>query len=159
MEINDVMPFWDTAFDIQSNNAFIGFDADQSFVGGGFTLVWNSHRTTAIDFTNVFEAHEYITNQAQFLFASVMFDSDKDKKKFEKQLLGKIIRASKTALANNPGSNGQKKRRCAKSELISVSNDIVSKCTSLQSKVDSMTADFSDAMVSFVNFNKKIPQK
>ena len=71
------MPFWDAPYDIQSNTAFVGFDADQSFVGGGFTLTWNSHRTTAIDFTNVFEAHEYITNQAKFLFASVMFDSDK----------------------------------------------------------------------------------
>ena len=73
------MPFWDTAYDIQSNTAFVGFDADQSFVGGGFTLTWNSHRTTAIDFTNVFEAHEYITKQANFLFSSVMFDSDKGK--------------------------------------------------------------------------------
>ena len=74
-----------------------------------------------------------------------------DKKKFEKQLNGKIIRASKTALTNNPGSTGAKKRRCAKSEAISVSNAIVSKCTALQSKVDSMTADFSDAMVSLTS--------
>ena len=80
-----------------------------------------------------------------------------DKKKFEKQLNGKIIRASKAALTNNPGSSGSKKRRCAKSEAISVSNAIVSKCTTLQSKVDSMTADFSDAMVSLTS-NDLFPQ-
>jgi hypothetical protein len=146
VEVNDVMPFWDAPFDIQSNTAFVGFDADQSFVGGGFTLTWNSHRTTKIDFTNVFEAHEYITKQAKFLFSSVMFDSDKDKKRFEKQLEKKIIGASKSALTNNPGSSGAKKRRCAKSEEITVSNAIVNKCTALQTKVDSMDADFSDAM-------------
>lgn len=146
VEINNNMPFYDSAFDIQSNTAFIGFDADQSFVGGGFTLTWNAFRTTNIDFTNVFEAHQYITKQARYLFNAVMFESAKDKKKFEKQLEGKIIRASQSALQNNPGSVGDKKRRCAKSEQIPVSNDIVSKCTQLQSKVDSMTADFSDAM-------------
>ena len=76
-----------------------------------------------------------------------------DKKKYEKQLLGKIIRASQSALENNPGSGGSKKRRCAKSEQVSVSPSIVNKCANLQSKVDSMTADFSDAMVSLTSFD------
>ena len=97
------MPFWDTAYDIQSNTAFVGFDADQSFVGGGFTLTWNSHRTTAIDFTNVFEAHEYITKQANFLFSSVMFDSDKGKnihKHFHFRWLNKTL--SRNELVTQP---------------------------------------------------------
>ena len=72
-----MMPFWDTPFDIQSNSAIIGFDSDQSFVGGGFTLVWNSHKILDYDFTHVFEAHEFVSIQAEYLFGSVMFGSDK----------------------------------------------------------------------------------
>ena len=71
------MPFWDVPFDIQSNSAIIGFDSDQNFVGGGFTLVWNSHKIHDYDFTYVFEAHEFVSTQAEYLFGSVMFNTDK----------------------------------------------------------------------------------
>ena len=71
------MPFWDKPHDIQSNKAIVGFDSDQSFVGGGFTLVWNSHRVSKYDFTYVFEAHEFVTIQAKYLFGSVMFPDTK----------------------------------------------------------------------------------
>ena len=79
METNGVMPFWDEPFDIKSNQAIVGFDSDQSFVGGGFTLVWNSHKVVDYDFTFVHEAHEFVTQQAEYLFGSVMFDSAKGK--------------------------------------------------------------------------------
>ena len=32
------MPFWDVPYDLGSNQAIIGVDVDQKFVGGGFTL-------------------------------------------------------------------------------------------------------------------------
>ena len=79
METNGVMPFWDEPFDINSNQAIVGFDSDQSFVGGGFTLVWNSHKIVDYDFTFVHEAHEFVTQQAEYLFGSVMFDSARGK--------------------------------------------------------------------------------
>jgi len=146
VETNGVMPFWDIPFDIQSNKAIIGFDSDQSFVGGGFTLVWNSHKIHDYDFTYVFEAHEFVSIQAEYLFGSVMFGSDKDKKKYKKKLEGKIIKASRRALSNNPGSQGDKRRKCAVSEQQPVSPAIVKACEALVGQVDDMTADFRDAM-------------
>ena len=75
-----------------------------------------------------------------------------DKKKYKKKLAGKIVSASKRALSNNPGSSGPKRRRCAVSEKKPVSAQIVTACQDLVGKVDNMTADFSDAMVSFITF-------
>jgi len=78
VETNGVMPFWDTAYDIQSNTAIVGFDSDQTYVGGGFTLSWNSHPVSGpVDFTNVFAAHQYLSNTSKMLFKSVMFQTDK----------------------------------------------------------------------------------
>ena len=172
VETNGVMPVWDTAFDIQSNTAIVGFDSDQTFVGVGFKLVWNSHPANGpVDFTNVFDAHGWLADSAKTLFNSVMFRTDKgifaniinkyiiknikhiiyflDKKKFKKQLDGKITTSSRTALQNNPGSGaGYKKRKCAKSQQISVSIALVEKCHALQTKINQQDADFSDAMVS-----------
>ena len=37
-ETGGQMPFWDVPYDLGSNEAIIGFDVDQKFVGGGFTL-------------------------------------------------------------------------------------------------------------------------
>ena len=37
-ETDGKMPFWDVPYDLGSNQAIIGFDVDQKFVGGGFTL-------------------------------------------------------------------------------------------------------------------------
>jgi len=58
--------FW-WSFDIRNSQAFVGFDADQSIIGGGFTLKWNARRMYEYDFTDVFEAHEFVTKEAGFL--------------------------------------------------------------------------------------------
>lgn len=71
-----------------------------------------------------------------------------DKKKYKKKLEGKIIKASRRALSNNPGSEGDKRRKCAVSEQQPVSPKIVKACEALVGQVDDMTADFRDAMVS-----------
>ena len=73
------MNFFTSPYDIRNNNAIVGFDADQSFVGGGFTLKWNSHKMYEYDFTNVFEAHEFVTKTANHLFNNVMFNTDRGK--------------------------------------------------------------------------------
>ena len=76
---NGAMNFFSAPYNIRNNNAIIGFDADQSFVGGGFTLVWNSRPMYEYDFTDVFEAHEFVTKQADYLFNSVFFGTVKGK--------------------------------------------------------------------------------
>lgn len=144
--IKGVMPFWDEPYDIQSNNAIVGFDSDQTLSGGGFTLIWNSYKTSNYDFTNVYETHSFLTKQAEYLFGSVNFEDNKKKKKYTKMLQGKIIGASLRALSNNPGSKGEKQRRCAKSEALSVNPSLVNLCSELEQKVNLMEADFSDAM-------------
>ena len=66
---------------------------------------------------------------------------------YTKQLAGRITAASLRALQNNPGSPaGFKKRRCAKSEQETVSNETVQVMKDL---ADNESADFRDAMVSF----------
>jgi len=141
---NGEMNFFSHPFDIQNNNAIIGFDADQNLVGGGFTLEWNSHKIYEYDFTDVFEAHEFVTKKADYLFNSVFFGTVKEKKLYQKQLDGRITAASLRALQNNPGSPaGFKKRRCAKSQQESVSNETVQIMMNLS---DNETADFRDAM-------------
>ena len=72
-----------------------------------------------------------------------------DKKKYKKKLEVKIINASKRAFSNNPGSDGKKRRKCAVSQNQPVSPRIVKACEDLLGKVDNMSADFRDAMVSF----------
>ena len=66
----------------------------------------------------------------------------------EKQLNGKIIRASRKALENNSGSSVPKKRQCAEPEQYSVSPTLVSKITSLETRFESGDGQFSDALVS-----------
>lgn len=141
--VNGEMNFFSAPYDIRNNNAIIGFDADQSLIGGGFTLVWNSHKLYDYDFTDVFEAHEFVTTTAQFLFDNVQFDSPREKRVYSKQLAGRIIEASHRALSNNPGSSGPKQRRCAKSQDESVSNETVQIMKDLY---DNDQADFRDAM-------------
>merc|ERR1711990_395357 len=112
-------------FDIRNNQAFVGFDADQSFIGGGFTLQWNAKRMYKYDFTDVFDAHTFVTEEAAFLFTKVQFNTER-------------------ALQNNPGSPaGFKKRRCAKSQKESVSNETVELMKAL---ADANNPDFRDAM-------------
>ena len=80
------------------------------------------------------------------------FNNNSDKPKIrvlEKQLNGRIIRASRTALENNSGSSGPKKRRCAKAEQYPVTDDLVSKITSLETRFESGESEFSDALVSY----------
>lgn len=137
------MNFFTQPFDIRNNNAIVGFDADQTLVGGGFTLKWNSRQMYSHDFTDVFEAHEFITTTAAYLFNDVMFDTEAEKKKYSKQLSGRITASSLKALKNNPGSSGPKKRRCAKSQNISVSDSTV---RILQQLADNNNPDFRDAM-------------
>jgi len=144
VEVNGEMNFFTSPYDIRNNNAIVGFDADQSFVGGGFTLKWNSHKMYEYDFTNVFEAHEFVTKTAAHLFNNVMFNTDREKRVYTKQLAGRITAASLRALQNNPGSpDGFKKRRCAKSEQQSVSNETV---RAMKDLADNKSADFRDAM-------------
>ena len=81
-----------------------------------------------------------------------------DKKKYKKKLEGKIINASKRALSNNPGSEGEKRRKCAVSQNQPVSPKIVKACEELLVKVDNMSADFRDAMVSFTWVNWSVIQ-
>ena len=70
-----------------------------------------------------------------------------EKRVYGKQLNGKITAASLRALQNNPGSPaGFKKRRCAKSQKESVSNETVQLMKEL---ADNNNPDFRDAMVSF----------
>ena len=71
-----------------------------------------------------------------------------EKKLYQKQLDGRIAAASLRALQNNPGSpDGFKKRRCAKSQNESVSNEVVQIMMDLS---DNENADFRDAMVSLI---------
>lgn len=139
---NGQLNFFSAPFDIQNNQAFVGFDADQSFVGGGFTLVWNSHKIYEYDFTNVFEAHEFVITKADYLFSSVLFETAKEKAKYQKRWLW-VKEKSQVALQNNPGSSGKKKRRCAKSEQETVSDVTV---RSMMKLADNERADFRDAM-------------
>ena len=71
-----------------------------------------------------------------------------EKKLYQKQLDNRITAASLRALQNNPGSpDGFKKRRCAKSQNESVSNEVVQIMMDLS---DNENADFRDAMVSLI---------
>ena len=71
------MNFFTQPFDIRNNQAFVGFDADQSFIGGGFTLQWNARRMYKYDFTDVFEAHQFVTEEADYLFTKVQFNTER----------------------------------------------------------------------------------
>jgi len=138
------MDFFSRPFDIKNNQAFVGFDADQSFIGGGFTLKWNAVRMYEYDFTDVFEAHEFVTKEAAYLFTKVQFNTEREKRVYGKQLQGRITAASLRALQNNPGSpKGFKKRRCAKSQKISVDDSTVELMKNL---ADNNNPDFRDAM-------------
>merc|ERR1712109_323975 len=142
--MNGNMNFFSQPFDVRNNQAFVGFDADQSFIGGGFTLKWNAKRMYEYDFTDVFEAHQFVIEEAEYLFTKVQFATEREKRVYGKQLKGKISAASLRALQNNPGSpSGFKKRRCAKSEAESVSNETVQIMKDL---ADNENADFRDAM-------------
>merc|ERR1712157_376547 len=89
-------------------------------------LQWNARRMYEYDFTDVFEAHQFVTEEAAFLFTKVQFNTEREKRIYGKQLAGRITAASLRALQNNPGSPaGFKKRRCAKSQKLSVSDDTV----------------------------------
>jgi len=144
VSMNGEMDFFSQAFDIRNNQAFVGFDADQSFIGGGFTLKWNAKRMYEYDFTDVFEAHQFVIEEAEYLFTKVQFATEREKRVYGKQLKGKISAASLRALQNNPGSPaGYKKRRCAKSQQISVSNETVQMMKDL---ADNNNPDFRDAM-------------
>ena len=68
-----------------------------------------------------------------------------EKRVYGKQLAGRITASSKRALQNNPGSPaGFKKRRCAKSQQESVSDETVELMKTL---ADANNPDFRDAMV------------
>ena len=71
------MNFFSQPFDIRNNQAFVGFDADPSFIGSGFTLQWNAKRMYEYDFTDVFEAHQFVTEEAAFLFTKVQFNTER----------------------------------------------------------------------------------
>ena len=75
--MNGNMNFFTQPFDIRNNQAFVGFDADQSFIGGGFTLQWNAKRMYKYDFTDVFDAHTFVTEEAGFLFTKVQFNTER----------------------------------------------------------------------------------
>ena len=77
--MNGKMNFFSQPFDIRNNQAFVGFDADQSFIGGGFTLQWNARRMYKYDFTDVFEAHQFVTEEAAYLFTKVQFNTERGK--------------------------------------------------------------------------------
>lgn len=144
ISMNGQMDFFTQPFDIRNSQAFVGFDADQSIIGGGFTLQWNARRMYEYDFTDVFQAHEFVTKEAGFLFTKVQFATEREKRVYGKQLKGRITKSSLKALQNNPGSPaGFKKRRCAKSEAISVSNETVALMKALS---DNESRDFRDAM-------------
>ena len=112
------------------------------------------------EFLSVFDAHDSVSHIARSLFQgpSELIANYLKKPKIEllkRQLNGKIIRASNKALANNPGSNGPKKRKCAKSEKMSVSDETSSKVAHLEFRFAFGAADFSEAMVSF-NFYSRM---
>ena len=112
------------------------------------------------DFLSVFDAHDSVSHIARSLFQekSKKIANYLNKPKIavlKRQLDGKIIGASNKALANNPGSNGSKKRKCAKSETMSVSDETSSKVTRLELQFLHREADFIGAMVSF-NFYSRI---
>ena len=105
------------------------------------------------DFVSVFDAHDSVSHIARSLFQgmSELITNDLDRpsiRLLKRQLNGKILSASKKALTNNPGSSGSRKRKCAKSEKISVSDENSSKITSLKTRFESWDANFADAMVS-----------
>ena len=79
VSMNGKMNFFSQPFDIRNNQAFVGFDADQSFIGGGFTLQWNAKRMYEYDFTDVFEAHQFVTEEAAYLFTKVQFNTERGK--------------------------------------------------------------------------------
>merc|ERR1712157_453307 len=107
-------------------------------------LQWNARRMYEYDFTDVFEAHQFVTEEAAYLFTKVQFNTEREKRVYGKQLAGRITDASLRALQNNPGSPaGYKKRRCAKSQKEPVSNETVELMKSL---ADNNNPDFRDAM-------------
>ena len=127
------------------------------------------------DFTDVFQAHDFVTKTAAVKFGNFSFKKRRSKyhnnspfknvlflrhpkcwiifmsflagRVLTKNLAGKITAASKRALSNNPGSSGGLKRKCAKSQAISVSNETVQIMKNLAD--DGKNANFRDAMVSF----------
>lgn len=84
-ETNGKMPFWDVPYDLGSNQAIIGFDVDQKFVGGGFTLRWNSVESYDFDFTNVYDGHRYLDDALREQMKSIIFPKDKLKSKYNKK--------------------------------------------------------------------------
>jgi hypothetical protein len=141
--MGDSMDFFTQPFDIRSNTAFVGFDADQSFIGSGFTLEWNAVKMYKYDFTDVFESHQFVTETAAFLFTKVQFATVREKRVYGKQLKGRITASSLRALQNNPDSDGPKRRRCAVGQNTSVSDATVQLMKDL---ADNESPDFRDAM-------------
>jgi len=78
-ETDGVLPFWDAPYDLGSNEAIIGFDVDQKFVGNGFTLRWNAENMYDIDFNNVYEAHQYLEDALAGQMTQILFPKDKSK--------------------------------------------------------------------------------
>ena len=76
-ETNGIMPFWDEKYDLGSNEAIIGFDVDQKYVGKGFTLRWNAVDANEIDFNNVYEAHSYLDQKLKTQIVQILFPKDK----------------------------------------------------------------------------------
>jgi len=125
-ETDGVLPFWDEAYDIGSNQAIIGFDVDQKFVGGGFTLRWNAvpNGEYDIDFNNVYEAHQYLDEALNKQMVQILFAKDKVKSKYQSKI-SKLLGKSKRAIQNNRAGTGSKKRRCAKPEDETVTPNVV----------------------------------
>lgn len=148
-ETDGVLPFWDAEYDIGSNEAIIGFDVDQKFVGEGFTLRWNAIAEYDLDFNNVFEAHQYLDEALNAQMVQILFPKDKVKSKYQ-QKISKLLTKSKKAIANNPAGTGQKKRRCAKAEDISVTPEVVQMIKDVYDATSSTFQETTEAMIALL---------
>lgn len=152
VETDGVLPFWDTPYDLGSNQAIIGFDVDQKFVGQGFTLKWNSVPSDdyEIDFNNVFEAHQYLEEAlTKQMETQLLFPKTKVKSKYQ-QKIQVILTKSKLAIENNPASDGEKKRRCAKSEELSVTPEVVQQIKDVYDARAATFRETTDAMIALL---------
>lgn len=148
-ETDGILPFWDEQYDLGSNEAIVGFDVDQKFVGNGFTLRWNSVNMYEINFNNVFEAHSYLDDALKAQMVQILFPKDKIKSKYQLKI-SKLLDKSMRAIKNNPAGEGAKKRRCAKAQDLSVTPAVVQQ---IKDVYDAQTSTFDetiDAMVALL---------
>lgn len=142
-ETDGILPFWDEPYDVRSNQAFIGFDIDQTKMGSGFILRWNAIDASQYDFTDVYQSHEFLASYLQAHIRDAYFARDNAKSAAQKRLSNMMAR-SRAALEKNPAAT-VRRRRCAVPHTQSVSDSVQIQLAVIEAKSENEFA-FTDAM-------------